>query len=87
GTGADGRWLQGPGIDFFLRAHERFGELPFIAEDLGLLTPAVRSLVASCGFPGMDVLEFADYDVRDTIAPHEGKILYTSTHDTSTLLG
>ena len=87
GTGADGRWLPGPGIDFFLRAHERFGDLPFIAEDLGLLTPAVRSLVASCGFPGMDVLEFADYDVRDTIAPHEGKILYTSTHDTSTLLG
>ena len=38
-TGADGRWLNGPGFDFFRRAYEEFGPLPFIAEDLGLLTP------------------------------------------------
>ncbi|MDY2776923.1 MAG: 4-alpha-glucanotransferase [Collinsella sp.] len=86
-TGADGRWLPGPGIDLFQKAHAEFGPLPFIAEDLGLLTPAVRALVAACGFPGMDVLEFADYDVRHEIMPHNDKILYTSTHDTSTLPG
>ena len=86
-TGADGRWLNGPGFDFFRRAYEEFGPLPFIAEDLGLLTPAVRALVASCGFPGMDVLEFADNDVRQEICPHLDRILYISTHDTSTLTG
>ncbi len=38
-TGADGRWLNGPGIEFVLRALRNFGPLPFIAEDLGLLHP------------------------------------------------
>lgn len=86
-TGQDGRWLPGPGIDLFRRAHSELGPLPLIAEDLGYLTPAVRALLAQTGFPGMDVLEFADYDVRAKIDPHAGNILYTSTHDTSTLVG
>ena len=40
------------------------GPLNFIAEDLGYLTPGVRAMASTCGFPGMDVLEFSDYDVR-----------------------
>ena len=44
-------------------------------------------MASTCGFPGMDVLEFSDYDVRCGIHPPPGKILYTSTHDTSTLAG
>ena len=87
GTGADGQWIPGPGIELFERAYEQMGPLPFIAEDLGILTPGVRGLLASTGFPGMDVLEFADYDVRQGIHPHKEKVLYTSTHDTSTLVG
>lgn len=87
GTGADGVWMPGPGIELFQKAYEEFGPLPLIAEDLGLLTPGVRALLASCGFPGMDVIEFADYDVREQILPHKEKVLYTSTHDTSTLKG
>ena len=87
GTGADGTWMPGPGIELFEKAYEQLGPLPLIAEDLGLLTPGVRALLASCGFPGMDVLEFADYDVRQQICPHKEKVLYTSTHDTSTLIG
>ncbi|MDO4436624.1 MAG: 4-alpha-glucanotransferase [Coriobacteriaceae bacterium] len=87
GTGADGQWMPGPGIELFQRAFEEFGPLPLIAEDLGLLTPGVRALLASCGFPGMDVIEFADYDVRQGIHPHAANVLYTSTHDTSTLAG
>lgn len=87
GTGADGQWIPGPGIELFERAYEEMGPLPLIAEDLGILTPGVRSLLASCGFPGMDVLEFADYDVRQGIHPHKEKVLYTSTNDTSTLTG
>ena len=84
---ADGRWLAGPGKDLFERAYDELGPLNFIAEDLGYLTPGVRAMAASCGFPGMDVLEFSDYDVRNGIDPTPGKILYTSTHDTSTLKG
>ena len=86
-TGKEGRWHPGPGIELFRRAHAEFGPLPIIAEDLGSLTPAVRTLVARCGFPGMDVLEFSDYDVREHIYPHDEKLLYISTHDTSTLVG
>lgn len=85
--GACGRWLPGPGAELFEAARRELGPLPFIAEDLGLLTPGVRGLLARCGFPGMDVLQFENYDVRAGIAPHPEKILYTSTHDTSTLLG
>lgn len=85
--GTSGRWLPGPGIELFERAYEEFGPLPLIAEDLGLLTPGVRALCASCGFPGMDVLEFADNDIRHSICTHKEKVLYTSTHDTSTLVG
>ena len=84
---SEGRWLPGPGVELFEHLHDELGPLPFIAEDLGLLTPGVRTLCAQCGFPGMDVLQFADYDVRAGITPHPAKILYTSTHDTQTLSG
>ncbi len=84
---SEGRWLAGPGIDLFKAAQTVLGNLPFIAEDLGILTPGVRALMSTCGFPGMDVLQFADYDVREGLHPHPGKVLYTSTHDTSTLTG
>lgn len=87
GTGADGQWMPGPGIELFQRAYDEMGPLPLIAEDLGILTPGVRALLATTGFPGMDVIEFADYDVRQEIHPHKEKILYLSTHDTSTLVG
>lgn len=87
GTGADGQWIPGPGIKLFERAFDEMGPLPLIAEDLGILTPGVRGMLASTGFPGMDVLEFADYDIREGIHPHADKVLYTSTHDTSTLAG
>ena len=85
--GNAGRWLPGPGRELFELAARELGPLPFIAEDLGILTPGVRSLMASCGFAGMDVLEFSDYDVREGLHPHPGKVFYTSTHDTSTLVG
>ena len=85
--GSAGRWLAGPGIELFQAAAEDLGHLPFIAEDLGVLTPGVRALMATCGFPGMDVLEFSDYDVRQGLHPAPGKVFYTSTHDTSTLAG
>lgn len=79
--------LAGPGKDLFQTAYDDWVRLNFIAEDLGYLTPGVRAMASTCGFPGMDVLEFSDYDVRCGVHPTPGKILYTSTHDTSTLAG
>ena len=54
-TGAAGRWIPGPGLELFACVREQLGQLPFIAEDLGYLTPAVRALKAQCGFPGIEV--------------------------------
>lgn len=86
-TAAEGSWLPGPGIELFKAVSEQLGELPVIAEDLGTITPGVRALVAETGCPGMDVLEFNDGDVRQGYQSAPGKIAYTSTHDTATLLG
>ena len=75
-------------------SHRRFltGKLPIIAEDLGFLTDSVKQLLASTGFPGMKVLEFA-FDSRDTgsgYLPHcypNNCVVYTGTHDNDTILG
>lgn len=83
----DGRWLLGPGAALFKRAYEEFGPLPFIAEDLGTVTPSVRGLLSQCGFVGMDVAEFYNGDLRTWYDSVFNKISYTSTHDTDTLLG
>ena len=82
-----GAWHFGPGIDFFRAAHERLGELSLIAEDLGLVTPAVRGLIAETGAPGMSVIQFMDEDVRESFNPPNNTVAYASTHDTATLLG
>ncbi len=86
-TAKQGKWRTGPGEELFRAAHDALGDLPLIAEDLGIVTPAVRCLTARCGFPGMDVVQFADYDVRWGYHPAPRKVVYTSTHDTPTLLG
>ena len=86
-TAKNGHWVKGPGMSLVGVLTGWFPQLRFIAEDLGYLTPGVRAMASTCGFPGMDVLEFSDYDVRCGIHPTPGKILYTSTHDTSTLAG
>ncbi|MBR3316918.1 MAG: 4-alpha-glucanotransferase [Atopobiaceae bacterium] len=88
GRGAkEGLWYFGPGLDLFRVAKKHFGALPFIGEDLGTITPAVRFLVATTGFPGMDVVQFYNEDVRQGYTPAPGKICYPSTHDTQTLVG
>lgn len=82
-----GTWRFGPGLDFFRAAHERFGSLPLIAEDLGTVTPAVRALIAETGIPGMSVVQFAEEDVRQDYHPAPDSVAYASTHDTPTLRG
>ena len=85
-TGKDGYWRLGPGMDLFRAAYERFGALPIIAEDLGRITPAARGLMARAGFPGMDILQFSDQDVRVGYTPPAGKLVYPGTHDNRMLL-
>jgi 4-alpha-glucanotransferase len=88
-----GGWKRGPGravFDAAAQALER--ELPLIAEDLGVVTPAVERLRDSLGFPGMVVLQFG-FDPHDPGSPHnpwnhaEARVVYTGTHDHDTVRG
>lgn len=87
-----GRWRPGPGIDFFKEVERQLGRQNIIAEDLGFLTPSVRTLLAQTGFPGMKVLELG-FDSRDTgsgYLPHtypRNCVVYTGTHDNDTVQG
>ena len=58
-TAVDGRWVKGPGAGFFEALLRAFGELPIVAEDLGVITPEVEALRDRFGFPGMAILQFA----------------------------
>lgn len=85
-----GRWLPGPGKPFFDEVRRALGDLPIVAEDLGIITPEVEKLRDDCGFPGMKVLEFTLYlnhqHRLSTVVP-ENSIVYTGTHDNNTLVG
>ena len=85
-----GRWLPGPGKPFFDEVRRTLGDLPIVAEDLGIITPEVEKLRDDCGFPGMKVLEFTLYlnhqHRLSTVVP-ENSIVYTGTHDNNTLVG
>lgn len=91
-TAINGRWVKGPGRPFFDRLAASGEQLPIIAEDLGLLTPAVEELRDQLGFPGMKVLQFAfDSGAENYYLPHNYKdrncVVYTGTHDNDTTLG
>ena len=83
----EGSFSFGPGLDLFRAAYQKMGPLPFIAEDLGVITPAVRALIAETGIPGMDIVQFSDGDVREGYEPRPGTVTFTGTHDNQTLLG
>lgn len=88
----NGKWLKGPGGDFFDCLKEHMGEdLPIIAEDLGLIDDEVRALLKYTGFPGMKVLQFAfDSGNKNAYLPFsydKNCIAYIGTHDNETLVG
>ena len=83
----EGSFSFGPGLDLFRAAYQKLGPLPFIAEDPGVITPAVRALIAETGIPGMDIVQFSDGDVREGYEPKPGTVTFTGTHDNQTLLG
>jgi 4-alpha-glucanotransferase len=86
-----GQWMPGPGSDFFQAAKNELGALPFIAEDLGLITPDVTALRESSNLPGMRVLQFGfDGNPDNLHLPHEyvhNAVVYTGTHDNNTTRG
>jgi 4-alpha-glucanotransferase len=91
-TAVNGRWIKGPGVALFEALQAVLGELPIVAEDLGLITPEVRLLKSHLGLPGMRVLQFGfDGDPRtNEHCPHnytQDCVVYTGTHDNNTILG
>jgi 4-alpha-glucanotransferase len=89
-TAVNGRWVDGPRDDLFLKVREALGGLPFFAEDLGYITPEVHALRDRLQIPGMAVLQFGFGDEGAHIyLPHRaaGKVIYTGTHDNDTVAG
>ncbi len=90
-TAGTGSWVPGPGGEFFAAARAALGPLPFVAEDLGVITPDVVALRDRFGLPGMRVLQFAFDGNGDN--PHlpenyaHNTAVYTGTHDNPTTRG
>jgi 4-alpha-glucanotransferase len=92
-TAVGGRWRRGPGRAVFDAVERDLGPgLPLVAEDLGVITPAVERLRDALGLPGMLVLQFG-FEPDDPRSPHrpcnhaENRIVYTGTHDHDTARG
>lgn len=88
-TARQGSWKQGPGEEIFRRIFSGDDDFKIIAEDLGIITPQVRRLLKTTGFPGMKVLQFAfnPWENSDYL-PHnteENSVMYTGTHDNLTI--
>lgn len=90
-TAEIGRWVPGPGADFFNAVKTALGDLPIIAEDLGEITPDVFELRDQFNLPGMKICQFAfGCDPSEPFLPHNYPIhcvAYTGTHDNDTVLG
>ncbi|MBQ9890257.1 MAG: 4-alpha-glucanotransferase [Firmicutes bacterium] len=87
-TAKNGHWEPGPGIDFVKVITNWYKDTLFIAEDLGVVTQDVGTLLKESGLPGMKVLEFAfDPDYDSDFLPHrynENCVCYVGTHDNCT---
>jgi 4-alpha-glucanotransferase len=91
-TAVNGKWIKAPGAQLFEAAEQRLGQLPIVAENLGVITPEVEALRERFHFPGMAVLQFAfGTDLQaPTFRPHNyprDVVAYTGTHDNDTTIG
>ncbi|MFC7096264.1 4-alpha-glucanotransferase [Halobaculum marinum] len=88
---ATGEWREGPRHDFFEAVRAEFGDLPFVAEDLGFLDPDSASLREAFDLPGMRVPQYADWcqqgHLYQPMHYPEDSVGYTSTHDSDTVVG
>jgi 4-alpha-glucanotransferase len=90
-TAVEGKWVTGPGQDFFKIIKRTLGELPIIAEDLGVITDAVKKMRLAFNLPGMKIMQFAfASDPDDDFLPHNypvNCVAYTGSHDNNTTRG
>ncbi len=90
-TAVVGQWVKGPGLDFFQTMADTMGDLPIIAEDLGVITPEVEAMRDEFDFPGMKILQFAfGGEKNSSFLPHtfpRNAVVYTGTHDNETTVG
>lgn len=90
-TAVNGRWVDGPGEYFFSSIKRELGDLPVIAEDLGVITPDVVAMREHFNLPGMSVIQFAFTGApSDPFLPHNHRVhsvVYTGTHDNDTSRG
>lgn len=90
-TAVNGKWVDGPGKKLFYAIKNVLGDIPIIAEDLGLITPDVTELRDHFNLPGMKILQFAfDSAESNDYIPHnyiKNCVVYTGTHDNDTVLG
>jgi 4-alpha-glucanotransferase len=90
-TAQNGRWVNVPGKELFNALKNALDDLPFWAEDLGVITPDVEDLRDSFGFPGMRILQYAfGGDANNHDLPHNyihNSVVYTGTHDNDATVG
>ena len=91
-TALPGDWQPAPAAELLVRVQRRFGDLPFVAEDLGTIDAQVREIMRQFRLPGMRVLQFAFGDdfPCGAFLPHNHVrtcVAYTGTHDNNTTLG
>ncbi len=90
-TAIKGEWKLAPGKELFTTLKYIFGDLPILAEDLGVITPEVDALRDEFAFPGMKILLFAfGGDNANVYLPHhyvKNSLVYTGTHDNDTAVG
>ncbi len=90
-TAMNGKWVHAPGSELFQTLRQQLGQLPIIAENLGLITEDVEELREQFEFPGMSILQFAFSGGADNVnLPHNyphNHVAYTGTHDNDTTVG
>jgi 4-alpha-glucanotransferase len=91
-TAVNGQWKTAPGEELFHAARTALGDLPIVAENLGVITPEVEAIRNEFGFPGMAILQFAfgKDPQAPTFKPHNYPrrvFAYTGTHDNDTIMG
>ena len=91
-TAQHGQWIKAPGEEFFTILRDKLGQLPIVAEDLGVITPEVEKLRDDFSLPGMKILQFAfGSDSANPFLPYnlnnQRCVIYTGTHDNDTAVG
>ncbi len=90
-TAINGVWVEAPGKELLTALIKEFGNIPLVAEDLGIITAKVEALRTDFNLPGMKILQFAFGDTAaNPYLPHNYErnyVVYTGTHDNDTTLG